>query len=176
MVCLSCLSSLSLWPANIRCSQYRTLINEDPKHFNIIHYRRKPIRATFIKIFILGKRKLRRTDFKMPTLQIWKVFAEWFWITWLLSKNRRQFTCTTSIPFATLPNTVCLLSNHGVATVVIKNWEPFVLGPAFAIETVNGLSCLKLYERKQKIITLKFHLNKNHTPGSFHLALAYSPN
>lgn len=28
---------------------------------------------------------------------------------------------TTSIPFITRPNTVCLLSNHGVGTVVTKN-------------------------------------------------------
>lgn len=53
-------------------------------------------------------------------------------------------TCTTSIPFTTLPKTVCLLSSQGVATVVIKNCEPLVFGPAFAIETVKGLSCRKL--------------------------------
>ena len=28
---------------------------------------------------------------------------------------------TTSAPFDTRPNTVCLLSNHGVGTVVMKN-------------------------------------------------------
>ena len=28
---------------------------------------------------------------------------------------------TTSAPFATRPNTVCLLSSHGVGTVVMKN-------------------------------------------------------
>ena len=32
---------------------------------------------------------------------------------------------TTSAPFDTRPNTVCLLSNHGVGTVVMKNCEPF---------------------------------------------------
>ena len=84
----------------------------------------------------------------------------------------------TSIPFTTRPKTVCLLSNHGVGTVVMKNCDPFVswvagvtkkskgverglraqkkthyreqnvkinsLGPAFAMETVNGLSCFRL--------------------------------
>jgi hypothetical protein len=65
-----------------------------------------------------------------------------------IQKWRLKFTCTTSIPFATLPNTVCLLSSHGVATVVIKNWEPFVFGPAFAIDTVKGLSCRKLQKQK----------------------------
>lgn len=43
----------------------------------------------------------------------------------------------------TRPNTVCLLSSHGVGTVVMKNCEPFVFGPALAIESVNGRSCLK---------------------------------
>ena len=37
-----------------------------------------------------------------------------------------------SIPLVTLPNTVCLLSSQGVGTVVIKNCEPFVFGPALA--------------------------------------------
>lgn len=72
----------------------------------------------------------------------------------MVTKNRCQFTCTTSIPLATLPNTVCLLSNHGVATVVIKNWEPFVFWPAFAIDTVKGLSCLKLQQKKKNHLLL----------------------
>ena len=34
----------------------------------------------------------------------------------------------------TLPNTVCLPSSHGAASVVtMKNCEPFVFGPALAI-------------------------------------------
>lgn len=56
---------------------------------------------------------------------------------------------TTSIPSSTLPNTTCLKlatkpgldlihsvhrpSSHGVCTVVMKNWDPFVSGPALAI-------------------------------------------
>ena len=31
---------------------------------------------------------------------------------------------TTSLPFMTLPNTVCLPSSQGVGTVVMKNWLP----------------------------------------------------
>ncbi len=38
---------------------------------------------------------------------------------------------TTSVPSTTLPNTVCFPSRKGVGTVVIKNWDPLVLGPAF---------------------------------------------
>jgi hypothetical protein len=38
---------------------------------------------------------------------------------------------TMSIPSTTFPNTTCLLSRNGVGTVVMKNWEPLVLGPAF---------------------------------------------
>lgn len=59
-------------------------------------------------------------------------------------KCKLNYTCTTSIPFITLAKTVCLLSSQGVATVVIKNWDPLVFGPAFAIDTVKGLSCRKL--------------------------------
>lgn len=40
-----------------------------------------------------------------------------------------------SIPFNTIPNTTCLPSRWGVGAVVIKNYEPFVLGPEFAIES-----------------------------------------
>lgn len=38
-----------------------------------------------------------------------------------------------TIPFSTFPNTTCLPSSQGVFTVVIKNCEPFVSFPAFAI-------------------------------------------
>ena len=76
---------------------------------------------------------------------------------------------TISIPRVMRPNTVCLLSNQDVGTVVMKNCEPFVPGlrqtvrkfvdlsatpkaavcpkrnavayPEFAIETVKGRSC-----------------------------------
>ena len=50
-----------------------------------------------------------------------------------------SIACTTSSPDSTRPKIVCFLSNHGVALVVMKNCEPFVLGPAFAMLTVYGL-------------------------------------
>ena len=41
---------------------------------------------------------------------------------------------TTSIPSVTRPKTVCLPSSQGQASAVtMKNWLPFVFGPAFAI-------------------------------------------
>ncbi len=41
---------------------------------------------------------------------------------------------TTSMPSLTSPNTVCLPSSHGASfTVTMKNCDPLVLGPAFAI-------------------------------------------
>src|SRR5690242_962854 len=44
---------------------------------------------------------------------------------------------TTSIPSSTRPKAVCLPSSHGVASAVtMKNWLPFVFGPAFAIASV----------------------------------------
>ena len=36
---------------------------------------------------------------------------------------------TKSAPSRTFPNTTCLPSNQGVLTVVMKNWDPLVLGP-----------------------------------------------
>src|SRR5579862_171876 len=44
---------------------------------------------------------------------------------------------TTSVPFITLPKTVCRPSNHGVPPffVTIKNCEPFVFGPELAIDS-----------------------------------------
>ena len=44
----------------------------------------------------------------------------------------------TSRPSTTFPNTVCFPFNQGQGTKVMKNWEPFVLGPAFAIERRPG--------------------------------------
>ncbi len=52
-------------------------------------------------------------------------------------------TClTTSIPSTTEPNTTCLPSNHGHGTVVKKNCDPFVFGPALAIDNRPGVVCL----------------------------------
>lgn len=48
---------------------------------------------------------------------------------------------TTPIPFNTCPKTTCLPSKWGVGTVVIKNWEPLVFGPAFAMLSRPTLSC-----------------------------------
>ena len=41
------------------------------------------------------------------------------------------------------PNTTCFPSSQGVATVVMKNCEPFVFGPALAMERRNGLVCFR---------------------------------
>lgn len=35
-----------------------------------------------------------------------------------------------------LPNIVCFLSSHWVGANVMKNCEPFVLGPELAIDTI----------------------------------------
>ena len=48
----------------------------------------------------------------------------------------------TSIPSTTDPKTTCFPSNHSVLTVQIKNCEPFVLGPALAIDRIPGPVCL----------------------------------
>ena len=38
---------------------------------------------------------------------------------------------TTSMPSITFPKTTCLLFRKGVATVVMKNWQPLLFGPEF---------------------------------------------
>lgn len=81
----------------------------------------------------------------------------------IITNTIRSITWTTSIPFRTLPKTECLLSNHGVATVVIKNCDPLVLGPAFAMERVNGLSCLKLHKNRKYGGTTEFPCNKSYS-------------
>lgn len=50
----------------------------------------------------------------------------------------------TSKPCTARPKIVCLRSNQVVFSVVMKNWEPLVLGPALAMLTVYGLSCLSV--------------------------------
>ena len=42
-----------------------------------------------------------------------------------------------------LPKTVCLPFSHDVMTVVMKNWEPLVLGPALAMLSKPATSCFK---------------------------------
>merc|ERR1719230_1534087 len=51
---------------------------------------------------------------------------------------------TTSMPSTTEPKTQCLPSSQSVFTVHKKNWEPLVLGPAFAIDRMPGPVCFKL--------------------------------
>ena len=51
---------------------------------------------------------------------------------------------TTLMPSTTWPKTVCFPSRNGVATVQMKNCDPFVFGPAFAMERIPGPSCLSV--------------------------------
>uniref|UniRef100_H2YDC9 Uncharacterized protein n=1 Tax=Ciona savignyi TaxID=51511 RepID=H2YDC9_CIOSA len=55
-----------------------------------------------------------------------------------------SISATTSIPDTTFPNTTCFPSNHGVFTVVMKNWDPFVSFPALAMLRYPGPSCFNL--------------------------------
>lgn len=43
-----------------------------------------------------------------------------------------------------LPKTVCLPFSHDVMTVVMKNWEPLVLGPALAMLSKPATSCFSV--------------------------------
>ena len=51
---------------------------------------------------------------------------------------------TTSMPSATFPKTTCLPSSHDVLKVQMKNWEPLLSGPEFAMERIPGPVCLRL--------------------------------
>lgn len=65
---------------------------------------------------------------------------------------------TTPIPFNTCPKTTCLPSKCGVGTVVMKNWEPFVLGPALAMLSKPTLSCYK--DKEMNYFNRHKHLTK----------------
>src|SRR5438445_9240524 len=56
-----------------------------------------------------------------------------------------EIASTTSMPEVTRPKTVCLPSSHGHASAVtMKNCEPFVFGPAFAIASAPRTTLLSL--------------------------------
>ena len=61
-----------------------------------------------------------------------------------------SIACTVSNPERRRPKMVCLLSSHGVALVVMKNWDPFVFGPAFAMLKVYGLQKGKKKKRERR--------------------------
>ena len=60
------------------------------------------------------------------------------------SRGSPTIASTTSIPPVTRPKTVCLPSSHGADSVTtMKNWLPFVFGPAFAIASApRSILCL----------------------------------
>ena len=51
---------------------------------------------------------------------------------------------TVFMPSFNLPDTTCLPSNHSVLAVHVKNSEPFVLGPAFAMDKMPGPVCFRM--------------------------------
>ena len=51
---------------------------------------------------------------------------------------------TSGIPSTTSPKTTCLPSSQPHLTVVMKNCEPLVSGPALAMERSPTLSCFSL--------------------------------
>src|SRR5438477_1344261 len=52
----------------------------------------------------------------------------------ILSPCLIELTTAWDAGSRTWPKTVCLPSSQSVATWVMKNWEPLVLGPALAME------------------------------------------
>ena len=49
----------------------------------------------------------------------------------------------TSMPLTTWPKTTCFPSSQGAAAVVMKNCDPFVCAPLFAIDNKPGLEILE---------------------------------
>ena len=61
-------------------------------------------------------------------------------ISTALMTSSLAMVSTTFWPSTTWPNTVWRSSRCGVATWVMKNWLPFVPGPALAMESTPGPS------------------------------------
>lgn len=53
---------------------------------------------------------------------------------------------TIAMPFLTRPKMVCLPSSHGVGASVMKNCDPLVLGPEFAMLSTPAPVCLRAGE------------------------------
>eukprot|EP01063_Lacrimia_lanifica_P028132 TRINITY_DN405_c0_g3_i1.p3 TRINITY_DN405_c0_g3~~TRINITY_DN405_c0_g3_i1.p3 ORF type:complete len:102 (+),score=19.41 TRINITY_DN405_c0_g3_i1:15-320(+) len=78
----------------------------------------------------------RRTSYSCPHFAI-RICCDVF----PLCDPKLSTFCTTSIPFVTDPNTTCFPSSQSVFTVHRKNCDPFVPGPAFAIDRIPGPVC-----------------------------------
>ena len=57
---------------------------------------------------------------------------------------KHSMASTIFMPSFTLPKTTCLPSNHSVLAVQMKNWELFVMGPAFAMDKMPGPVCFRM--------------------------------
>ena len=55
---------------------------------------------------------------------------------------RASSAFSVAAPSTTSPKMVCLPSSQGVGTKVRKNWLPSVPGPAWAMLSMPGRSCL----------------------------------
>jgi len=69
---------------------------------------------------------------------------------------------TTSIPLTTLPKTVCLPSRKVFGAVLMKNCEPLVLGPAFAIAIVPTVLCFFFVDLVGKFVARAARAPKVH--------------
>lgn len=76
---------------------------------------------------------------------------------------------TTPIPFSTWPKTTCLPSKCDVGTVVMKNWEPLVLGPALAMLRRPTLSCCVKKDTHDTQHKTKKHKNSQETSKSVYV-------
>ena len=73
-----------------------------------------------------------------PDMQIWATVIAVIGVMKDTLQGLTQPGVRAAIP---LPKTVCLPFSHDVMTVVMKNWEPLVLGPALAMLSKPATSC-----------------------------------
>lgn len=71
------------------------------------------------------------------------------------------------IPEDTRPKIVCLPSSQGVGARVMKNWDPFVFGPAFAMLRMPAPVCFRsrLICRALTEIVRVHHENRGNRPA-----------
>lgn len=70
-----------------------------------------------------------------------KTTVQYAFSHWLQECTCISMSCEGILP---LPKTVCLPFSHEVMTVVMKNWEPLVFGPALAMLNNPGMSCFSV--------------------------------
>ncbi|KAA8492474.1 hypothetical protein FVE85_7981 [Porphyridium purpureum] len=92
------------------------------------------VRQTVRLVCTFTSYTMRRAIYKAPQSTI---FTSDFGLS-RMSTGADSIFWISSKFFVTLPNTQCFPSSQGHGTVVMKNCEPLVFGPAFAMDSSPG--------------------------------------